>query len=105
DSAVLDGTRDYARLMIGPVIESRERDPYTLRGRVIDLYGAARRVERVVAIDSGRVESDQLTLVADTIDLRVAEGQLERAIAFGTTGAHATTAERDVIADSLDVIM
>jgi hypothetical protein len=44
-------------------------------------------------------------VVSDTIDLRIASSKLNRAFAFGTTGAHATTPERDIIADSLDIIM
>lgn len=105
DSGMLDGRTNLARLMKDPVIVSRDSTPFTLRGRVIDIYGASRRVDRVIAIDSGHAESDELTLRADTIDLRVQDNQLERAFAFGTTGAHATTPQRDVIADSLDVIM
>ncbi|HSA55971.1 MAG TPA: LptA/OstA family protein [Gemmatimonadaceae bacterium] len=105
DSAVFDGTRNFARLMVKPVIESTGERPYTLRGRVIDLFGAARTIDRVVAIDSGEATSQDLTLTADTIDLRVAQNRLERAFAFGTTGAHARTPQRDVIADSLDVLM
>lgn len=105
DSALFDGTRNFAQLMVDPVIESKGKRPYTLRGRVIDLYGAARTVDRVVAIDSGEARSQDLTLTADTIDLRVAENELHRAFAFGSTGAHARTPQRDVIADSLDVIM
>jgi hypothetical protein len=91
--------------MKGPVIESRGKRPYTLRGRVIDMYGAAREVERVVAIDSASAVSEDLTLRADTIDLRVAERELQRAFAFGTTGARATTPQRDLLADSLDILM
>jgi lipopolysaccharide export system protein LptA len=105
DSALFDGKRNFARLMKEPVIESRGKRPYTLRGRVIDLYGAAREVERVVAIDSASAVSEDLTLRADTIDLRVAERELERAFAFGTTGARATTPQRDLLADSLDIVM
>jgi lipopolysaccharide export system protein LptA len=105
DSALFDGKHNFAQLMKEPIIESRGARPYTLRGRVIDMYGAAREIERVVAIDSASAVSRDLNLRADTIDLRVHERQLERAFAFGTTGAHATTPERDLIADSLDILM
>jgi hypothetical protein len=105
DSAFVQSTRHYARLLRRPVIESKGDQPFTLRGRVIDLYGAAKELDRVVALDSAKAVSKDLTVVSDTIDLRVARNHLERAFAFGRSGATATTAERTVIADSLDILM
>ncbi len=104
DSGFVDNGRQYARLMLGPVIESKGSEPYTLRGSAIDIYTRNRQAERVVAQDSGSAVSKNLTLRADTIDLRVNEQKLQRAFAFGRR-AHATTPERDVFADSLHVIM
>jgi hypothetical protein len=43
--------------------------------------------------------------VSDTLDMRLSNRKLNRAFAFGPNGAHATTKDRDIIADSLDVIM
>lgn len=105
DSAVLDGTRQYSRLMKGPVVESKGERPFTLKGTVIEMYGAARQLDRVVALDSANAESSEFTVVSDTIDLRITNRQLNRAFAFGTTGAHATTPDRDIVADSLDILM
>jgi hypothetical protein len=105
DSATLEAGGQFARLMIGPVIESTGDKPFTLRGRVVDLHGTEREINRVVAIDSGRAVSDEFTLTADTIDLRVTASRLQRAFAFGTTGAYAITPGRDVLADSLDIVM
>ncbi len=105
DSAYMDNGLQWSRLMKGPVIQSKGEQPYNLKGRVIDLFGAARQVNRVVAIDSARATSKDLELIADTLDLRVKENKLERAYAFGPSGARATTPERDVVADSLDVVM
>jgi hypothetical protein len=104
DSGFVDNGREYARLMIGPVIDSKGSEPYTLRGKAIDIYARNRQAERVVAQDSAEATSKDLTQRADTIDLRVHEQKLQRAYAFGGR-AHATTPERDIFADSLEVIM
>ena len=105
DSAMLDGTRRFSRLMKGPVVESKSDQPFTLKGRVIEMYGEARQLDRVVALDSASAVSEELNVVSDTIDLRMADRKLNRAFAFGSMGARATTPERDIIADSLDIIM
>jgi hypothetical protein len=104
DSGFVDNGREYARLMRNPIIESKGSEPYTLRGRAIDIHARNRQAERVVAQDSATANSKDLTLTADTIDLRVNQQKLQRAFAFGRR-AHATTPERDIFADSLHVIM
>jgi hypothetical protein len=105
DSAMVDGARRYSRLMKGPVVESKSDRPFTLKGRVIDMYGESKQLDRVVAIDSASAVSEDFNVVSDTIDLRMAEQQLNRAFAFGPAGARATTRDRDIIADSLDILM
>jgi hypothetical protein len=105
DSALLDGARRFSRLMKKPVVESRGERPFTLKGRVIEMYGAARQLDRVVSLDSASAVSKEFTVVSDTIDLRIADRKLNRAFAFGPSGARATTPERDIIADSLDILM
>jgi hypothetical protein len=105
DSAMLDGARRFSRLMKGPVVESKGDRPFTLKGRIIEMYGAARQVDRVVAIDSANAVSKEFTIISDTLDLRIANSKLNRAFAFGPSGARATTKDRDIIADSLDIVM
>ena len=105
DSAMIDGGQRFSRLMKKPVVESKGARPFTLKGRVIEMYGEARQVDRIVSIDSANAISDDLNVTADTIDLRVANSKLNRAFAFGPSGARATTPERDIIADSLDIVM
>ncbi|MEO8578409.1 MAG: LPS export ABC transporter periplasmic protein LptC, partial [Gemmatimonadales bacterium] len=83
DSAFLDGTREFARLMKTPSVESRQGRPFTLSGGVIDLFSRARQLERVVASPSGHVLSQDLELVADTVDLRITKNKIQRVIAFG----------------------
>ena len=106
DSAFLDGQREFARLMKGPSVQSRKGRPFTLTGGVIDLYSRNRTLERVVATPSGHVLSQDLELVADSVDLRVRDNQLQRVMAWGTKSrAHALTPEREVVADSIDAQM
>jgi hypothetical protein len=105
DSAVLDNIRQYARLMKGPRVVSKGKDSFTLNGRVIDIFGRTSKVERVLSIDSASAASRDLTLSADTVDLRVTANQLNRAFAFGPSRASAVTKERRITADSLDVHM
>jgi hypothetical protein len=105
DSAMVDGGRRFSRLLKKPVVESKGEKPFTLKGRIIEMYGEAKQVDRVVALDSANALAEGLTVVSDTIDLRLTKTKLSRAFAFGSTGAHATTPERDIIADSLDIVM
>jgi lipopolysaccharide export system protein LptA len=106
DSAFLDSGRDFARLLGEPSVQGKSSRPFTLTGGVIDVYSRNRQVERVVATPSGHALSQDLELVADSIDLRVQGNQLQRAIAWGKgTRARAVSPEREIVADSIDAIM
>lgn len=103
DSAYLDSGREFARLMRGPVIQGRAQRPFTLSGTTVDIFSRARQLERVVSLGAARALSDDLDLRADTIDLRVAQNKLERAFAWGSSGARAISPTQLITADSLDV--
>jgi hypothetical protein len=105
DSAFMNNELEFARLMQNPRIVSRGERPFNLAGRVIDLFSRDEKLERVIAVDSAHARSDDLDLVSDTIDLRVEEEELSRAIAWGPSRALATTPERTIEADSLDIYM
>src|SRR5690242_4306728 len=117
DSAFLDSGRDFARLMREPQVVGKGKDSvqtnpktqsartFTLTGGVIDVYSRNRQVERVVATPKGHAVSQDLELVADSIDLRVAANQLQRAVAWGKTRARAVSPDRGIVADSIDAIM
>jgi hypothetical protein len=105
DSAFMDSGRDFARLMRQPSVKGNGTRAFTLTGGVIDVYSRNRQVERVVATPNGHALSKDLELVADSIDLRMNNNQLERAMAWGKTRAHAVSPEREIIADSIDAIM
>jgi len=103
DSAILDNASQFSRLMKQPYVESKGKDKFTLRGRVIDLFARNKQVERVLSKDSAVAVNQDLTLASDTIDLRVRGNQLQRAFAFGPGAASAISKERTIIADSIDV--
>lgn len=105
DSAILDNARQFSRLMKDPVVESKGKDAFTLRGREIDMFARNKQVERVLSKDSAVAVNQDLTLASDTIDLRIKENRLQRAFAFGPGAASAISSERTIIADSLDVRM
>lgn len=105
DSAILDNVRQFSRLLKEPVVESKGSQPFTLVGKVIDIFGRTRKVDRVLAVDSAKAVNKDLTLTAQTLDMRVTENKLQRAYAFGPGRATAITKERKISAESLDVRM
>ena len=105
DSAFLDSQREFARLMRSPTVEGKRDRKFTLSGGVIDLYSQNRVLQRVVASPSGHVLSDDLELVADSVDMRMSNDKLERVMAWGKGRARAISPEREITADSIDAIM
>jgi hypothetical protein len=88
-----------------PVVKGLGSRTFTLTGGVIDVYSKDRQVERVVATPNGHALSQDMELVADTVDLRVQKNQLQRVIAWGKGRARAVSPEREIVADSIDAIM
>jgi hypothetical protein len=105
DSAFLDNRREFARLLRSPSVQSRKDRPFTLRGGVIDLYSKNRVLQRVVATPDGHALSEDLELVADSVDLRMSSDRLDRVIAWGPKRARAISPEREITADSIDAVM
>lgn len=105
DSAFMDSGTEFARLMREPQVKGLGSRPFTLTGGVIDVFSRDRLLERVVATPNGHALSQDLELVADTVDLRVQSNQLQRVIAWGKGRARAVSPEREIVADSIDAIM
>jgi len=105
DSAFLDSGTEFARLMREPQVKGLGSRPFTLTGGVIDVFSRNRLLERVVATPNGHALSQDLELVADTVDLRVQNNQLQRVIAWGKGRARAVSPDREIVADSIDAIM
>jgi hypothetical protein len=105
DSAFMDQGTGLARLMRTPTVEARRSRPFTLTGGVIDVFSKNRLVNRVVATPNGHATSQDLQLFADSVDLRVRNNELERAMAWGKSRAHAISPDRDILADSIDALL
>ncbi len=105
DSAALDSGSEVARLFYSPKVVGRGKQTFTLEGSVIDAYSRQRRLQRAKSSGSARATSDAVTLTADTIDLRLRDQKLDRAYAWGSRRAVAHSQERDITADSLDIVM
>ena len=105
DSATFDQGTEVARLLRNATIRGKRDRPFTLSGARIDLYAREKQLTRVVSRDSARIVSEDINLRSDTVDLRLVEGKLERAFAWGPSRAVATSPERDVIADSIAAVL
>jgi hypothetical protein len=107
DSAFIDSGRETMRLMRQPRVNGTRSRPFTLEGELIDSYSRNRKLQRVVARGHGVATSQDLTLRADTIDLRVSNDALERAISWSAAGrqAVAVSPSQHIVADSIDVRM
>jgi lipopolysaccharide export system protein LptA len=105
DSAFLDSGKEFARLMRSPSIVGKQQRTFRLSGERIDLWSRQRQLERVLSVANARASSEDMTLTSDTLDMRVADNRLQRAVAWGKGRARVVSASNDIIADSLDVVM
>ena len=105
DSAFINTGTETMQLMRNPIVNGTKSRPFQLVGDRIDLFSKDRKLKRVVSAAKARATSQDLTLRADTIDLRIAADLLERAYAWGKSRANADSPSQNMIADSLDVHM
>jgi lipopolysaccharide export system protein LptA len=105
DSLFLDGNTGLLRLMRTPRVLGTKGRVFTLVGETIDVLSRQRRLERVLAKVNAEATSQDLDLKSDTIDLRITDDVLQRAIAWGKSRARAVSPQRTLLADSIDVLM
>jgi hypothetical protein len=105
DSIYADGGSGLLRIMRGPKIIGTKGRPFTLVGETIDLITRRRKLDRVLAKASAEAQSEDLNLKSDTIDMRVTDDLLQRAIVWGKSRARATSPSQTVTADSIDVLL
>ncbi|MEO7455028.1 MAG: hypothetical protein ABIY52_02125 [Gemmatimonadaceae bacterium] len=105
DSLFIDNGVGILRIMRTPKLTGTKGRPFTLVGETIDLLTVRRKLNRVLAKNAAEAKSEDLDLKADTIDLRVVDDLLQRAIAWGKSRANATSPSQTMIADSIDVLM
>ena len=105
DSLYLDAGTGLLRLMRKPRVVGSKGRPYSLVGETIDVLTKQRKLERVLAKSKAEATSQDLNLKSDTIDLRIVNDSLNRAIAWGTSRSRAVSANQSIISDSTDVLM
>ena len=105
DSLYLDGGSGLLRIMRQPKIVGTKDRPFTLVGETIDLLSKQRKLNRVLSKNAAEAVSQDLDLKSDSIDLRVANDKLQRAVAWGKSRARATSATQSLVSDSIDVLM
>ena len=105
DSMMVDSERERLVIMQNPTIVGRGERPFTLDGRRIELSSTNRMLRRVHSMGNARATSEDMTLLADTIDLRMENDLLQRAFAWGRSRARANSPAQRITADSIDVRM
>jgi lipopolysaccharide export system protein LptA len=105
DSLFVNTGEGLLRIMRTPKITGTKGRPFTLVGETIDLLSRRRKLERVLAKSAAVANSEDLEMRSDTIDLRVTDDLLQRAIAWGPSRARATSATQTMVADSIDVLL
>ena len=105
DSMALDSQSEQTILMRGPSIEGRRDRPYTLRGQRIELLGRNKQLRSVISMGFANATSEDMVLRSDTIHLMVENDLLQRAVAWGPSRARAASAQQNIIADSIDVLL
>jgi lipopolysaccharide export system protein LptA len=105
DSLFLDAGSGLLRMMRNPRVQGSKGRPYTLVGETIDVLTKQRKLDRVLAKNKAEATSQDINLKSDTIDLRIVNDSLNRAISWGTSRSHAVSATQSIISDSTDVRM
>jgi len=105
DSMALDSERQITVLLRNPSIQGKRDRPFTLSGDRIELTGRDKKLERVLSIGKAQAVSQDMTLNSDTIDLRLSNDLLQRAVAWGPTRARAQSNTQRITADSVEVTM
>lgn len=104
DSAFLDQGTEHVRLRRSPRIVGTGERAFTMVGREIDLWSRTQALERVLATGEARVDGDSVVLRSDTVDVRIADEQMDRVMAWGTR-AYAEAQRQQMEADSIDMRM
>ncbi len=106
DSSSFDKVAEKARLVRSARITNRDTTQrFVLVGDTIDLFGANRELDRVVAMHKATATSEDMVLESERIDLRLEKQLLKEAFAYGTGRSKAHTPQQDVEADSLRILL
>jgi len=101
DSAFLDLNAEVTHLIGRPVINGVQGRKFELKGTLIDAYSPHRKLERILARGKASAVSLELSLLADTIDIRIHNDSVSRVIA--RLNATATDKDMQLVADTIDM--
>lgn len=108
DSASFDKLTEKARLIRNAFILSRDTArPFRLVGDSIDMFSKDRKLERVVAMHRAQATSNDVTMRAERVEMRLdtASQEVNRAWAYGPGRAYAETSTQSLEADSIEILM
>jgi hypothetical protein len=108
DSAQLDLARDLGALVGGtPVVDGKGKDAYHLTGKDIRFaLTNSHEIRQVVSRGDALARGPDWRLTADTLDLALDSGKVQRAQAWGKTRRpNAVSGVQTIDADSLDIHM
>mgnify|MGYP003330664845 FL=1 len=105
DSAFMDNGTEFMQLSVHPAITGVGERTFSLSGEFIDTWSRRKKLTRVLARGTAKATSKEVTLASDSIDLRLRGQKIDRAFAWGPTRARAKSAEQDIVADSIEIVM
>ncbi|MEO7997387.1 MAG: hypothetical protein ABI852_08075, partial [Gemmatimonadaceae bacterium] len=106
DSASYYKPTGNARLIRAANIQSTSKEqPFTLSGDTIDLFTRDSVLDRVLAKHLSKAKSGDVNMSAEMIDMRLIDKKIDRAYAYGPGRAKADTKDRNLEADSLDILL
>ena len=105
DSARVDNGTGFAQLLGSAVVRGKGKRVFTLESTVIDLFSHEQHLERVVSKGNARATGEDFDLTSDTIVMQIDSNQIQRAQAWGKKRATVLSPGRQMIADSLDILM
>jgi len=106
DSASFDNITEKARLIRNAFILSRDTTrPFRLVGDSIDMFSKDRKLERVVALHRAQATSNDVTMRAERVEMRLDSQVVDRAWAYGPGRAYAETSTQSLEADSIEILM
>lgn len=106
DSATFTKQTETARLIRNAVVMSRDTaQPFRLVGDSIDMFSKDRVLERVIARHRAQATSNNVSMRAERVEMRLDSQQVDRAWAFGPGRAYAQTTTQSLEADSIEIRM
>jgi hypothetical protein len=106
DSASFTKQNEKARLIRNAFVMSRDTaQPFRLVGDSIDLFSKDRVLQRVIALHRAQATSNDVSMRAERVEMRLDSQQVDRAWAFGPGRAYAETATQSLEADSIEIRM